>query len=257
MPSLSLSPKLSSAKRLRISSSPITYLGRENETSAGNFAVSKWADSSAPKKFSAVNRYGTSGFYQIRIGNSDLYESAPSPNDLGINAAIQPTLYQEPSFANVTGFDGTYVNFGGYPILSSPFGLEPYRTGALSVPVNTGPHNSPSGTDKSFFGEAFKIEMTEDKDFLLGVAVDTAGANIYAPKYVSVFLADVGTIFSTAIPTAGATASIPRLPVFSIKGKTGDQFIIGLWHDGIDSNSDGIMDVSVMPVAPFSLITFD
>ena len=257
MPSLSLSHKLSSAKRLRIISSKIAYLGRENETSAGNFAVSKWADSSAPKKFSGVNQYGTSGFYQIRIGNSTIFESAPSPNDLGISAESQPTLYQKPSFADLIGFYGVYVNFVGYPVFSSPFGLGPYRTGALSVPVSEGPYNSPSGTNKSFVGPAFRITMTEDKDFLLGIAVDTAAANIYAPKYVSVFHVDVGTIFSTSIPTAGASASIPRLPMFSIKGKTGDQFIIGLWHDGIDTNSDGIMDTSVSPVAPFSLITFD
>lgn len=245
MPSLSISSRLGSAKSLRPSVSPIAYLGRENETLNGGYAVTNWSKSSVTKKFVANNRYGTSGFYQFRVGDSDIYEAVGNGNNLGISASSQPTLFSHPSFATVVGFAGTFVNFGGYPAFTAPDGLFPYRTGALSIPINQGPYNSPSGTNSSYVGPAFSITMTENADFLLGIAVDTAADNAYAPRYVSVFTPSVGTIFSTPIPTGGAS-SIPRLPVFSIKGKTGDQFIAGLWQDNGVNN-----------VAPFSLITFD
>ena len=242
--SLGLGLSLGNFKGSRLRATSVEYLGRENNSVQSDYAVSNWSSTSVPKKFNPVNRYGTSGFYQIRPGSSDFAEAVADGNNLGISAGAQPTLFSHPSFANVVGGAGTFVNFGGYPSFLGNDGVTAYRQGALSISVNQGPY-TPTGAEERFVGPAFTINMTQNAVFLLGIAVDTANDRNYAPKYVSVFSASTGTVFSASIPT-GAGASIPRLPVFLVTGNTGDQFIVGMWQDA-GANS----------VAPFGLITFD
>ena len=236
----------------------VEYLARENNTLAGGFAVSNWSLTTNPKKLNPANRYGTSGYYQIRPGASDVYDAVGGSNNLGITSGSQPTLYSHPSFATVSGYAGAFVNFGGYPSFLQNDGVTPIRQGALSVSVNQGPYTSPSGTNRSYVAPAFDVTMTQSAIFLLGIAVDTANDRRYAPKYVSVQLSGV-TVFSAAIPTGPGGTSIPRFPIFLIRGKAGNVFTVGLWHDGIDTNNDGVIDAPNpdSPVAPFSLITFD
>lgn len=252
MPSLGVQLKPESA---RVGGSfyttSISYVGRENNTEP-LYPVSNWSLNSVPKKYSPVNRYGTSGFYQIRPGSSDIGESVAGGNNLGISAGAQPTLFSHPSFANVVGGAGTFVNFGGYPNFLGNDGVTSYRQGALSISIQPppsgtgeGPYNWPEGENAAFVATAFTINMTQDAVFMLGVAVDTVNDRNYAPRYVSVFSSSTETIFSAPIPT-GAGASVPRLPLFIVRGKTGDQFIVGMWQ-GVGVNS----------YAPFSLITFD
>jgi hypothetical protein len=221
----------------------VVYLGRENNNAASDYAVSNWSAASVPKKFVSNNRYGRSGYYQLRPGNTTITEAVGNSNNLGTAAAIQPTLFSKPSFANVSGSAGTFVNFGGYPNFLGTDGVTVYRQGALSISVNQGPFTSPTGENASYVGSAFTITMTENAIFLLGVAVDTVADVQYTPRYVSVFSSSTGTVFSEPIPLVN---SIPRLPVFAIQGNSGNVFTIGMWQD-TGANS----------VAPFSLITFD
>lgn len=248
MPSLGLQLKPESARvGGAFYSTSITYLGRENNTLADSYAVSNWSSTAVAKKLNpSANRYGTSGYYQIRPGATNFAEGVGNNNDFGISAATSPTLYSHPSFATVLGGAGTFVNFGGYPNFLGNDGVTQYRQGAISIPVNQGPFTSPSGVDSSYFGQAFSVTLNQDATFLLGIAVDTAADRQYAPKYVSVFSSATGSVFSASIPSGSGGTSIPRLAVFLIRGKAGEQFISALWQDA-GSNS----------VAPFSLITLD
>lgn len=224
--------------------SSIDSIGRENGNAASNYAVQNWSLPSVTKRFSPVNnRYGTAGYYQIRPGSTDIAESAALNNDLGISAVTSPTLYSKPSFANIVGGAGTFVNFGGYPSFLGNDGVTIYRQGSLSVPVNNGPFNSPTGPNASYFGIIAQITLTQYKRFLLGVATDTVSDGTYAPKYVGIFSAIVGgTVFSALMPRNG----VPKMPFFIIQGIPGETFIISLWQD-----------TGTQSVATASLITFD
>lgn len=247
MPSLGLRASLGASSGIvgdGLVTTAIRYLARENGNAASNYTVHNWSTPLVAKTISTTtNRYGTSGYYQIRPGASDFSEAVGDGNNLGISAGAQPTLFSHPSFATVSGFAGTFVNFGGYPNFLQNDGVTPIRQGALSIPINQGPYAMPVGT--GFVGPACNITMTQTATFLLGVAVDAVNDRTYAPKYVSVFTSSTGTVFSAIIPT-GAGTSVPRLPVFLVAGKAGDVFTVGLWQDS-GANS----------VAPFSLITFD
>ena len=251
MPSLGLRASLGASSGIvgdGLVTTAIRYLARENGNAASNYTVHNWSTPLVSKTINtATNRYGASGYYQIRPGASDFSEAVGDGNNLGISAGAQPTLFSPPSFATVSGFAGTFVNFGGYPSFLQNDGVTPIRQGALSISINQGnngqPYAMPVGT--GFYGNACNITMTQTATFLLGVAVDAVNDRTYAPKYVSVFNSSTGTVFSAAIPT-GAGTSVPRLPVFLVAGKAGDVFTVGLWQDS-GANS----------VAPFSLITFD
>lgn len=226
----------------------ITYLGRENETAGGNYAVSNWSDSSVEKKFNVgtIEKYGTSGYYQIRPGTSEFSDAASAGNNLGISAGTNPTLYSAPSFATVTGAAGNFVNFAGYPSFKNPANSASIRQGSLSVSINNGPYSTPSGENTGYFGEAFTITMTQNADFVLGVAVNTVADGQYSPTYVSLYTSTggTGTVFSTSISRLN---SDPRMPFFLIRGSTGNVFTAALWQ---------LADASPS-VAAFGLITFD
>lgn len=250
MPSLGLQASLGASPGIvggGFVSREIRYLGRENGNAASNFTVQNWANTSVAKTINVTpNRYGTAGYYQIRPGSTTFSEAVGGGNNLGITAGSQPTLYSHPSFATVSGYAGTFVNFGGYPNFVQNDGVTSVRQGGLSVSINQGPFNSPTGANASYVAPAFDVTMTQTATFLLGVAVDTAADRQYAPKYVSVFNPALGTVFSAAIPTGAGGTSIPRLPVFLVAAKAGDVFTFGMWQDAGAQN-----------VAPFSLITFD
>jgi len=244
----------------------VRYLGREN-SNGPNYSVQNWSTPVVPKTINiATNRYGKDGFYQIRPGAGTINEAAGNGNDLGISAATQPTIFSHPSFATVFGYGGTFVSYPGFvgspgsPVSPGAPGssgypsflqgnatvLTPISQGALSIPINEGPYDSPSGANASKVGAAFSVIMTQTATFLLGIAVGAVNDKQYAPDFVSVFNSNTGSVFSARIPRGPDDETIPRLPVFLITGITGDQFIIGLWQD-----------TAVSSVAPVSLITFD
>lgn len=231
----------------------ITHLGRENETTGGLFAVSNWSDTSVLKKFNtgAAEKYGTSGYYQIRPGaTTNITDAVGAGNDLGISAGTNPTLYSAPSFATITGSAGTLVSFGGYPSFDNPTATASLRQGSLSVSVNQGPFTTPAGSNTGYFGELATITLTEDADFILGVATNTVATGQYAPNYVSVYSSagGIGTVFSSSISRADST---PRMPFFLIKGTSGNVFNVALWQLASDPTH------GAPSVAAAGLITFD
>lgn len=225
----------------------VTYVGREN----GSTVVPNWSNPLVPKTINTVtSRYGSSGYYQIRpsgLADANISASVGEPNDLGISASPNPTLYSAPSFATVSGYSGSYVNFSGYPTFKGPDGTTDYRQGALSISLSetaVNPTGLPAGTYK--YKEACKIVMTQSAEFLFGTVVNAVASTDYIPSYVSVFSTATGTVFSTAI---SLTSTLIRMPLFRITGLVNDEFILGLWRNA--------SAVPAPSVAPFSLVTFD
>jgi autotransporter-associated beta strand protein len=146
--------------------------------------------------------------------------------------------------SSITGGAGTYVNYGGYPIFRGPDGSALYRQGSLSVAVNSGPFNTPSGSNNGYFGSAFSFAMASDMgaSFRIGVAVDTAGSGAFAPDYVSIFNSGSGTVYSSLLTRDGT----PEMTVFDITAVAGETFSAAVWR--LTNNTS---------VSPFGLITFD
>ena len=225
----------------------VTYVGREN----GSTTVPNWSNPSVAKTINTItNRYGSSGYYQIRpsgLADANISESVGEPNDLGISSSPNPTLYSVPSFATVSGYSGSYVNFSGYPTFKGPDGTTDYRQGALSITLSetaVNPTGLPAGTYK--YKEACKIVMAQSAEFLFGTVVNAVASTDYTPNYVSIFSTATGTTYSALI---ALTSSLLRMPLFRITGFAGDEFILGLWRNA--------SSVPAPSVAPFSLITFD
>lgn len=235
----------------------ITYIGRENETAEGNNAVTNWSATANAKKFNTgdLEKYGTSGYYQLRPGSVQISEAASAGNNLGIAAGTSPTLFLATPFATITGGAGTFVNFSGYPTFRNFGDTAGLRQGALSVPVSNGPFTitPPDGVSVSAsFGEAFTITLTQNADFILGVAVNTVATGEYSPNYIGVFTPAAGTVVSAAMTRSNTAPNpYPRMPFFLIRGTSGQVFTVAMWQLQSDPTwgSPG--------VAAFSLITFD
>jgi hypothetical protein len=151
-----------------------------------------------------------------------------------------------PSFlSSISGGSGTYVNFGAYPNFRGPDGSSLYRQGALSVPVNQGPYDSPAGNNTSHVGVPVQFTLGAPGNFRLGLAVDTVADGNFAPDYASVFSNSTGTVFSPALTRDGN----PDMVFFDITGDVGDTFIVGLWQN--------IATQHTYQIAALSLITFD
>jgi hypothetical protein len=148
-----------------------------------------------------------------------------------------------PSFVSLfSGGAGTFVNYGGYPIFRGPDGSSLYRQGALSVSVNNGPYNTPSGSNDGYFGVAFSFTVSAPTSFRFGLAVDTAANALYAPDYVGVYSASTGTVFSSLLTRDGN----PDMAVFEIDALASETFTVSLWQQS-----------GTQSIAPFSLVTFD
>jgi autotransporter-associated beta strand protein len=230
----------------------ISYVGAEVGASTNGFAVQNWSNLGVSKLYDLGGSevYGTSGYYQIRPmpwdpGAASIYQGAPSGNNLGITATTDPTLYSAPVFlSSITGGAGDYVNFSGYSIFRGPDGSSLYRQGALSVAVNNGPYNTPSGNNNGYFGEAFSFTMASNMgaDFRLGIVVDTVNSGTYAPDYVSIYNSGIGSTFSTQLTRDGT----PDMVFFDLTASAGESFSAALWQlSGTQS------------AAAFGLVTFD
>ena len=172
----------------------ISFVGSEEGSAGNGYAVQNWSNAGVAKGYDlGGERYGTAGYYQIRPmawdpGAASIYEGTSAGNNLGTSAASNPTFSSTPIFlSSLTGAAGSYVNFGGYPIVRGPDGSALYRQGSLSVSVNQGAYNTPSGSNNGYYGDAFSFTMGANMGatFRIGVGVDTAGNGSYAPDYVS------------------------------------------------------------------------
>jgi hypothetical protein len=207
--------------------------------------ATQWSDPSIPKLFSigGSNRYGTAGYFQICPGSTTVFQAVGTQNDLG---ATLPVSYRSnvlpPSNIDVFGGGGTFVNFPGYPSFKAPDGSALVRSGALSVSVSSGPFNSPSGSNASYYGIALEMTFKNAGKWRVGVAVDTVATGQYAPDYVAAFAYPTNTIFSTLLSRNG----IPKLVLFDIEAAAGAYTNISMWQNS-GTNS----------VSAFSLLTFD
>ena len=233
----------------------VTYVGKEVGDGSSSYVVQNWSLTSVGKQFntpSGQERYGTAGYYQIRptLNSSPLEvsEGTSQGNDLGQAAESEATLSSPPVFlSSITGGAGTFVNHGGYSTYRGSDGTTVYRQGGLSVSVGIGPHDSPAGTDASYFGEVLQFTLGASAKFRIGLAVDSVGTEnhgpgIYSPDYVSIYNNATGSVFSDALTRDGN----PDMVFFDIEGNAGDSFTVGLWQN------TGSQSVAVL-----SLVTFD
>jgi len=233
----------------------VTYVGKEVGNGSSSYVVQNWSAASVGKQFntpSGQERYGTAGYYQIRPTlNSaplEVSEGTSQGNDLGQAAESEATLSSPPVFlSSITGGAGTFVNLGGYSTYLGSDGTTVYRQGGLSVSVGIGPHDSPAGTDASYFGEVLQFTLGASAKFRIGLAVDSVGTEnhgpgIYSPDYVSIYNNATGSVFSGALTRDGN----PDMVFFDIEGNAGDSFTVGLWQN------TGSQSVAVL-----SLVTFD
>ena len=228
----------------------VTYMGSETGLPENNYSVQNWSNPDVAKAWnvSTSEVYGSSGYYQIRptLSSSPTNlsgEAAAAGNNLGATAPTNPTLLSPPSFlSSVTGGAGNFVNGSGYNTYRGPDGISLYRQGALSVPVNNGPFNSPAGDNAGYFGIAMSFTLKSAANFRLGIAVDSVGAShhgpgIYSPNYVS-----IAGVFSAPLTRDGNADMV----FFDISGAAGDSFTVALWQN-----------VGTQSVAALSLVTFD
>jgi len=227
--------------------SAVTFLGTETGNASNGYSVQNWSNASVSKAYDVGGDiYGSSGYIQIRPmpwdpGSANIGEATGSGNLLGTDASSNPSLSLTPSFvSSFSGGAGTFVNYGGYPIFRGPDGSLLYRQGALSVPVNNGPYNTPSSN--GYFGVAFSFTVNAPTSFRFGLAVDTAANGLYAPDYVGIYSASTGTVFSSLLTRDGN----PDMAIFEIDALANETFTVSVWQlDGTQS------------IAPFSLATFD
>ncbi len=226
----------------------ITYLGAEPGSAGSGYVTQNWSNPGVAKTYDlSGDVYGTAGYYQIRPiaypPGSTIYSAASAGNNLGITEGSNPTLYSAPAMlSSMTGGAGDYVNFNNYAIFRGPDGSTLYTQGGLSVAVNQGPYNTPSGANNGYFGEAFSFTMGTSATYRVGVAVDTVASGTYAPNYVSIYNNGTGSVYSESLTRDGT----PDMTVFEINAAAGDSFTTALWQlSGTQS------------AAAFGLITFD
>jgi autotransporter-associated beta strand protein len=230
----------------------ISFVGAEEGSGGNGFAPQNWSNAGVAKAFDlSGEKYGTAGYYQIRPmawdpGAANIPSvNASGGNDLGITAASNPTLYSAPVFlGSITGAAGQYVNYGGYSIVRGPDGSALYRQGSLSVSVNQGAFNTPSGSNTGYFGEAFSFAMGSNMGatFRIGVAVDMAGNGSYAPDFVSLYSSSTGTVYSSQLARNGSM----DMAFFDVSAAAGESLTAAVWQLAGSQS-----------IAPFGLITFD
>jgi hypothetical protein len=229
--------------------SAVTFLGTETGSASNGYSVQNWSNASVSKAYDVGGDvYGSSGYIQIRPmpwdpSSASIGEATGSGNLLGTDASSNPSLSLIPSFvSSFSGGAGTFVNYGGYPIFRGPDGSLLYRQGALSVSVNNGTYNTPSGSNNGYFGVAFSFTINVPTSFRFGLAVDTAANSLYAPDYVGIYSANTGTVFSSLLTRDGN----PDMAIFEIDALAGETFTVSLWQQS-----------GTQSIAPFSLVTFD
>jgi len=227
----------------------ISYVGTEPGGSGSGFVTENWSNPAVAKSFATgtSNTYGKNGYWQIRPTNGQQFANGVGgSNDLGTSYDPFPTFWtgSNPSFmSSIQGFAGTFVNFPGYSVYRGPDGASLYQQGALSVPVNEGPYNSPSGENSASFGNTLTFTLTYSGTVRVGFAVDSVGAGTFAPDYITVYSVDTGSTFSTQL----TRNAVPDMAVFDIVNPAGQTFFVAQWQLGNPAGN----------VSAMSLVTFD
>jgi hypothetical protein len=232
----------------------IAYVGTEPGVGP-NFATQNWSNSAVPKSYATgtSNTYGKNGYWQIRPipypPSSTIFTGVGSGNDLGTSAGSFPTLWSGtlPAFmSSITGGAGDFVNFNSYAIYRGPDGSALYTQGGLSVPVNQGPFNTPSGANTGYFGLSATMVLTFSGTVRVGIAVDSVADGTYAPNYVSIYSNSTGTVYSSVLTRDGT----PDMAVFDIGNPAGETFSVAQWQlAGTQSASAfSLVTVDVIPV---------
>ena len=228
----------------------IAYVGTEPGVGPA-YATQNWSNPAVPKAYATgtSNTYGKNGYWQIRpipyAPSSTIYSAAAPANDLGTSAGSFPTLWSGtlPAFmSSITGGAGDFVNFNSYAIYRGPDGSALYTQGGLSVPVNQGPFNTPSGANTGYFGLSATMVLNFSGTVRVGIAVDSVNDGTYAPNYVSIYSNSTGTVYSSALTRDGT----PDMAVFDIVNPAGETFSVAQWQ------LNGTQSASAM-----SLVTFD
>lgn len=231
----------------------INYVGTEPGDASSGFATQNWSNSGIAKLYATgtSNTYGKDGYWQIRpiphpSGTNQIYSGVGSGNDLGTSAVNFPTLsYVAPSFlSNMQGSAGDYVNFPSYAIYRGPDGSALYTQGGLSVPVASGPFNTPSGANTGYFGQTLSFTLSYSGTVRVGFAVDSVADGTYAPNYVGIFSNSTGTVFSSSLVRDGS----PDMAVFDIVNPAGETFVVAQWQLA------GTQSASAMSLVTFDLI---
>ncbi len=226
----------------------IAYVGTEPGVGP-DYVTQNWSNSAVPKSYATgtSNTYGKDGYWQIRPSlNQDIYSAVGGSNDLGTSASPNPTLWagSNPSFmSSIQGFAGNFVNFGGYALYRVPDGSSLIRQGALSVPVDQGPYNTPSGAGTGSFGNTLTFALNLSGTVRVGFAVDSVGTGIYAPDYITIFSPSTGSVYSSLLTRDG----VPDMAIFDIVNPAGETFSVAQWQLGSPSGNPSAM----------SLVTFD
>jgi hypothetical protein len=226
----------------------IAYVGTEPGGAASSYVTENWSNPAVPKSYATgtSNTYGKDGYWQIRPSvDQDIFSAVGGSNDLGTSASPNPTLWagSNPSFmSSIQGFAGNFVNFAGYSVYRGPDGSSLYRQGALSVPVNQGTYNTPSGANNGWFGETLTFALNLTGTVRVGFAADSVGSATYAPDYITIYTASTGTVYSSRLTRDG----VPDMAIFDIVNPAGETFTVAQWQ------LDGTQSVSAM-----SLVTFD
>jgi len=227
----------------------ISYVGTEPGGPGSGYVTENWSNPAVAKSFATgtSNTYGKDGYWQIRPTNGQQFaDGVGGANDLGTSYSPFPTFWtgSNPSFiSSIQGFAGTYVNFSGYAVYRGPDGSSLYQQGALSVPVNQGPYNSPSGGNSASFGNTLTFTLTYSGTVRVGFAIDSVGGGTYAPDYITVYSGDTGSTFSTQLTRDGS----PDMAVFDIVNPSGQTFSVAQWQLGSPVGNPSAM----------SLVTFD
>jgi hypothetical protein len=228
----------------------IAYVGTEPGVGP-NFVTQNWSNSAVPKSYATgtSNTYGKNGYWQIRPipypPASTIYTGVGSGNDLGTSGTSFPTLWSGslPAFmSSITGGAGDFVNFNSYAIYRGPDGSALYTQGGLSVPVNHGPVNTPSGANSGYFGLSATMVLNFSGTVRVGIAVDSVNDGTYAPNYVGIYSNSTGTVYSSLLTRDGT----PDMAVFDIVNPAGETFSVAQWQLA------GTQSASAM-----SLVTFD
>jgi hypothetical protein len=226
----------------------IAYVGTEPGVGP-NFVTQNWSNSAVPKSYATggSNTYGKDGYWQIRPSvNQDIFSGVGGANDLGTSASPNPTLWSgsNPSFmSSIQGFAGNFVNFGGYATYRGPDGSSLYRQGALSVSVNQGPYNTPSGANSGSFGDTLTFALNLSGTVRVGFAVDSVGTGNYAPDYITIYTPSTGAVYSSLLTRDG----VPDMAIFDIANPAGETFSVAQWQLGNPTGNPSAM----------SLVTFD
>jgi len=228
----------------------IAYVGTEPGVGP-DYATQNWSNPAVPKAYATgtSNTYGKNGYWQIRpipyAPSSTIYSAAAPANDLGTSAGSFPTLWSGtlPAFmSSITGGAGDFVNFNSYAIYRGPDGSALYTQGGLSVPVNQGPYDTPSGANTGYFGLSADMVLNFSGTVRVGIAVDSVADGTYAPNYVSIYSNSTGTVYSSVLTRDGT----PDMAVFDIVNPAGETFSVAQWQLA------GTQSASAM-----SLVTFD